>query len=171
MKRRTRLFATLAAVALLATATATALGYTGQVDSSITVAPSGTVTCEAPFSMTATVLDGAGAPVVGQSVAWSWVTSPSDSDVIAPTPTITNAKGVATTSVTLASVSGTREIRATAGGVSASAVLSPACGGLPSTSTLPGESSGGAPFAALFLAAVCALASALALRLRFATRS
>jgi hypothetical protein len=172
MKHRTRLFATLSAVALLATATATAFGYSGQVEGSITVASSGTVTCEAPFTMTATVLDAAGAPVAGQSVAWAFVTSPSALDVISPTPTITDSKGKATTSVTLASVSGTREIRATAGSVSASAVLGPACGGLPSTSTLPAESSGGTPIAALFLAAICALAGALALRHRVAaTRS
>jgi hypothetical protein len=182
MKHRTRLFATLAAVALLATASATAFGYSGQVEGSITV--SGTPTCE-PFVMTATVLDGAGAPVVGQSVAWAFVTSPSASDVIAPTPTITDSNGKATTSVTFAPVSGNREIRATAGSVSASAVLSPAkCGsveaaegtprpeGLPSTSTLPADSSGGTPIAALFLAAVGALAGALALRHRVAaTRS
>jgi len=180
MKRPTRLFATLAAVALLATATATAFGYTGQVEGSITL--SGTPTCE-PFTVTATVLDGAGAPVIGQSVAWAFVTSPSASDVISSTPTITDSKGKATTSVTFASVPGTREIRATAGSVSASAVLSPAtCGsveavegtpipeGLPSTSTLPAESSGGTPIAALFLAAICALAGALALRHQVATR-
>ena len=185
MKRRTRLFATLAAVALLATGTATAFGYSGQVEGSITVAPTGTVACEAPFTMTATVLDAAGAPVVGQSVAWAFV-PPSASDVISPTPTITDSKGKATTTVTLAPVPGPREIRATAGNVSASAVLSPAtCDdgsvesaqgtprpeGLPSTSTLPAESAGGTPIAALFLAAICALAGALALRHRVVTRS
>jgi hypothetical protein len=138
--------------------------------------------------MTATVLDATGAPVVGQSVAWAFVTSPSASDVISPTPTITDSSGKATTSVTFAPVSGNREIRATAGSISASVVLSPLspaeCGsvesaqgtpapeGLPSTSTLPAESSGGTPIAALFLAAVGALAGALALRHRVAaTRS
>ena len=171
MKHRTRLFATLAAVALLATATATAFGYTGQTEGSITV------TCEAPFTLTATVLDPAGAPVVGQSVAWAFV-PPSASDVISATPTITDSKGKATTTVTFGSASGSREIRATAGSVSASAVIAPAtCGGsvesaqgtpapegLPSTSTLPAESSGGTPIPALFLAAVGALVGALALR-------
>jgi len=171
MNHRTRLTAGLSALVLLLIAAATAVGYTGQVASSTTVATRGTVACEAPFTMTATILDGAGAPVVGQSVAWSFVTSPSASDVISPTPTITNAQGVATTSVTLGPVSGNREIRATAGDVSASAVLSPACGGLPSTSTLPAESSGGAPLAALFLAALFALGSGFALRHRVATRS
>ena len=122
MKLRTRLTAALAALVLLSIAATTAVGYTGQVEGSITV--SGTPTCE-PFTMTATVLDAAGAPVVGQSVAWAFVTSPSASDVISPTPTITDSKGKATTTVTFAPVSGTREIRATAGSVSASAVLSP----------------------------------------------
>jgi hypothetical protein len=144
---------------------------------------SGTPICE-PFTMTATVLDAAGAPVVGQSVAWAFV-PPSASDVIAPTPTITDSKGKATTTVTFAPVPGQREIRATAGNLSASAFVSPlspeACGsvesaqgtpppeGLPSTTTLPAESSGGTPIAALFLAAICALAGAMALRHRFAS--
>jgi hypothetical protein len=171
MNHRTRWTAGLSALVLLLIAAATAVGYTGQVASSITVATRGTVACEAPFTMTATILDGAGAPVAGQSVDWSFVTSPSASDVIDPTTSITDAQGVATTTVTLAPVSGTREIRATADGVSASAVLGPACGGLPSTSTLPAESSGGAPLAALFLAAICAFGGGLALRNRVATRS
>jgi hypothetical protein len=181
MKLRTRLTTVLAAFALLSVAATTAVAYTGQTEGSITV--SGTPICE-PFTMTATVLDAAGAPVVGQSVAWAFVSSPSASDVISPTPTITDSKGKATTTVTFAPVGGTREIRATAGSVSASAVLSPVtCGsvesaggtpppeGLPSTSTLPAESSGGAPIAALFLAALGALAGALVLRQRVATRS
>ncbi len=82
-------------------------------------------TCE-PFTLIATVVDAAGAPVVGQSVAWAFVTSPSASDVISPTPTITDLNGKATTTVTFGSASGTREIRATAGSVSASAVIDPA---------------------------------------------
>ena len=185
MKLRTQVTAALAALVLLSIATATVFGYTCQAEGSITV--SGTPTCE-PFTMTATVLDATGAPVVGQSVAWAFVTSPSASDKISPTPTITDSKGKATTTVTFAPVSGTREIRATAGSVSASAFIkavspetcgsvssaqgTPAPEGLPSTSTLPAESSGGTPIAALFLAAICALAGALALRHRVAaTRS
>ena len=171
MKRRTHLIAAFAAIAVLATATATAFGYTGQVAGSVTVATQGTVACVAPFTMTATILDAAGAPISGQSVAWSFVTSPSASDSIDRTPTTTNASGVATTTVTLANVSGTREIRATAGDISASAVLGPECGGLPNTSTLPAETTGGAPLAGLLLVALLgAVAGTLALRHRVASR-
>ena len=152
MKLRTQVTAALAALVFLSIATASVFGYTYQTEGSITV--SGTPTCE-PFTMTATVLDATGAPVVGQSVAWVFVTPQSASDKISPTPTITDEKGKATTTVTFAPVSGTREIRATAGSISASAFLkalspetcgsvSPAQGtpapeGLPSTSTLPAE--------------------------------
>ena len=54
-----------------------------------------------------------GAPVADQSVAWSFVTKQSASDTINKTPTVTNAQGIATTTVTLGAVSGQRQIRAT----------------------------------------------------------
>jgi Bacterial Ig-like domain (group 1) len=159
MKRRTGWIAGLAAVAVLLTASATAFGYTGQVGGSVTVAAHGTVTCEAPFTLTATFVDANGKPVSGQSVDWSFVTSPSASDTISPTPTITNSRGVATTTATLGPVSGTRRIRATAGTVSATAVLNPSCGGaggvLPNTSTLPTETpSQDPPLGAMLLGAL-----------------
>jgi hypothetical protein len=115
MKHGTRLTAGLSALLLLLIAATTAFGYTGEVAGSITVAVKGTITCEAPFTVTATIVDANGSPVSGQSVAWSFVTTQSASDKINKTPTTTNANGVATTTVTLASVTGAREIRATAG--------------------------------------------------------
>ena len=106
--------------------------------------------------MTATILDAAGKPVAGQSVDWALVTTLSSSDKVNKTPTITNSSGVATTTVTLACVEGSRPVRATAGAVSAQAVLGVTVGGLPNTSTLPV----GAPTGpgALLVATILALA-------------
>jgi Bacterial Ig-like domain (group 1) len=139
MKRRTGWIAGLAAAAVLLTASATAFGYTGQVEGSGVVAVRGTVTCGAGLALTATFVDANGKPVAGESVAWSFDASPSASDRISPTPTSTNSHGVATATLTLGPPSGSRQIRATAGTVSATAVVSPSCGGgvLPNTSTLP----------------------------------
>ena len=113
MRARTRWVAGLAAAIILLTATVTAFGYNGQVEAIVGVAAQGTITCGQPFTMTATILDADGAPVADASVAWSFVTTQSSSDTINKTPTVTNAKGVATTTVTLGAVSGERPIRAT----------------------------------------------------------
>jgi len=136
MKGRTRWIAGLSAVAVLLTTTVIAFGYTGQVAATVTVATPGTITCDVPFTVSATVVDATGAPVPDQSVAWAFTTTQSSSDRVSLTPTITNAKGVATTTVILGAVSGNRQIRATAGAVSGTAVLLQVCGGLPSTSTV-----------------------------------
>ncbi len=180
MRARTRLIAGLAAGVMLLTATVTAMGYSGQVDAIVGVAAQGTITCGEPFTMTATVLDANGAPVAGASVAWSFVTTQSSSDKIHKTPTITNSKGVATTTVTLGAVSGDRQIRATTtvgesgatSEVSATGVVSQACGGLPRTDTLaPAIPQGGSPLAAiLVLALAFAVGGSLTLR-RLAAKS
>ena len=152
----------LTAVAMLLTAVGSVAGYSGEVAATATVAVRGTVTCDAPFTLTATFIDAAGAPVAGLSVDWSFVSSPSSADKINKTPTITNNNGVATTTVSLAAVNGTRKIRATSGEVSASVVVTQACGGLPRTSTLPA----GAPPVSTVLLLVLAgmMGGALALR-------
>ena len=174
MKRRTGWIAGLAAVAVLLTASATAFGYHGQVVGSVTIAAHGTVSCGSAPTLSATFLDATGQPVSAQSVAWSFVTSPSASDAITHTPTITNSHGVATTTVVLAPVSGTRRIRATAGGVSASAVLSPSCASavLPNTSTLPTATSDRdlVPGALLLGALALAFVGALTMRRLAAAR-
>lgn len=148
MKRRTGWIAALAAAAAVLTASATAFGYTDVVGGAVTVAARGTIECGAPLTLTAAFVDGNGQPMSGLSVAWSFVASPSTSDKI-QTPTITNSQGMATATVTLGRVSGTRSIRATAGTISATAVLNPSCGGsggvLPNTSTLPTETPGRDP--------------------------
>jgi hypothetical protein len=171
MQHRTRWLAGFSAVLLTLMVAATASAYNGQVKGSVSVGARGTITCAAPFTLTATIVDANGTLVSGQSVAWSFVTAPSASDRINDTPTITNSHGVATTTVTLALVSGTRRIRATAGDVSASVVLSPSCGGvLPNTSTLPTETAPGgpAPLLAMLLALAFATGGGLMLR-RLAT--
>ncbi len=151
MKGRTHRIAALAAIAALLVATSTAFGYQSQVEGTANVSARGTVTCAAPFTLIATFVDASGKPLGGQSVAWSFKASPSNADRINQTPSVTNSKGVATTTVTLGLVSGTRKIGATSGSVSAAAVLNPSCGGtggvLPNTSTLPGETPGSTPFA------------------------
>ena len=156
MKRRTWWVAGLAAVAVVLMTSVTAFGYQSQVKGSVTV--TGKVTCTAPFTLTATFVDANGAPVAGQSVDWSFVAGAA-SDKINKTPTTTDAKGVATTTVRLGPVSIERTVQATAGTITATAVLNASCGPtggvLPNTSTLPGDApSQDAPLAALAAAAL-----------------
>ena len=102
------------------------------------------------------------------------MTKQSASDTINKTPTVTNAQGIATTTVTLGAVSGQRQIRATvnaaegstSGDVSASGVVTQVCGGLPRTSTLPAdEPAGGVPVGVGLLLVLAGLVGgALALR-------
>jgi hypothetical protein len=138
MQRSIRRHAGFAAVLLAMLMASSAYGYTGQVIGDVTIAVVGATNCATPTTLSATVTDALGTPLAGESVAWSFVTSPSSSDAINATPTTTNSSGVATTTVTLAPVDGNRTVRATAGEFSASVVLSPVCqGGLPNTSTAP----------------------------------
>ena len=140
MKHRSQWLAGLAAVALALITSATAFGYAGEVAGAVTVAgPGGTLTCGVNITVTATVVDAAGKLIAGQPVAWAFTSTPSTADKINTTPTTTNASGVATTTVVLACVAGSRTIRATADAISAVAVLSVTAAGLPNTSTLPGE--------------------------------
>jgi hypothetical protein len=170
MQHRTRWIAGFAAVLLTLTMAATAFAYNDTTKGSITVTAHGS--CGTPVTLTATVLDANGALVSGQSVEWALVSSPSGSEKINKTPTVTHSDGVATTTFTLAPVSGDRGIRATAGDVSGSVVLGSAyssCVGgvqgaqgaqgavLPNTSTLPADTTGGST-APLLLAIFVALA-------------
>jgi hypothetical protein len=172
MQHRTRWLAGFSAVLLTLMLGATASAYTGQVKGSVTIAAHD-VTCDAPFSLTATLVDATGAPISGQSVDWSFVSAPSALDRINHTPTITNSHGVATTTMTLAPVSGTRRVRATVGDVSASAVFGASCGDvLPSTSTLPADTIPGqtAPLLAMLFALAVAAGGGLTLRRLASTR-
>lgn len=135
MRARAQGLAGLAAIAALLLSAAIASGYTGQVAATANVAVRGEVTCAAPFTVTATILDVDGAPVDELAVAWAFVTTQSADDTVGTTPTMTDATGVATTTVSLGAANGERTIRATAGDVSASVVVTGVCGGLPRTST------------------------------------
>jgi hypothetical protein len=165
MKRRTRWIAGLSAVLLTLLMAATAFGYQTTTKGSISIR------CVGHLTLSATLLDANGAPVSGQSVAWSFVNAPSTADTINETPTTTNSNGVTSTTVTLGPASGNRQIRATAGDVSAEAVLRLPCSGeLPSTSTLPAETArgGASPVLAMLLALAFATGGGLTLR-RLAT--
>jgi len=172
MKRRTGWIAGLAAVAVLLATTVTAFGYQGQVAGVGSVA-SEPVVCATPFAVTATFVDKDGAPLTGESVTWSFVSAPSASDTISPTPTVTNALGVASTTLTLGPRSGAREVRATVGTVSATAVFDGPCGAvLPNTSTLPTEAppEQATPLLVMLFALVFAVGGGLTLRRLASTR-
>jgi hypothetical protein len=171
MKRRIRVLAGLWAVLLSLGLAASAFGYTGQVPGSITIAVQGSSACGDPLTVNATLLDTAGKPVTDQSVAWKLTETLSSSDKVNKTPTITNSNGVATTTVTLGCVNGSRPLRATAGELSAQVVLTVSTGGLPNTSTVPAEASGTPATLAFALLAgvVLALGGAWTLRRAVAT--
>ena len=163
MKARIRWIAGLSAVALVLVTAASAFGYTGQVTGSLSISVE--AGCGEGGSATATLLDADGAPIAGQSVAWSFASTPATSDTIDKSPTITNASGVATTTLTVAAVSGARTIRATSGDVSATAVFTPPCGGvLPNTSTLPAKAPANPVAPVLLVILAFAAGSGLTLR-------
>ena len=132
MKRLDGVLALLSGLVLvLAGATAVA-AYQGQTPYTITVRGG----CDVS-TVTATVVDMDGKPVLGQVVKWTLDGAIKGTDTIGAEST-TNASGVATTSVTLAPVGGERTVVATAGSVSGSAVVDTLCGEfLPITSTAP----------------------------------
>jgi hypothetical protein len=117
--------------------------------------------------LTATVLDADGKPIARQSVNWTLVLTLSSNDKVNKTPTTTNSKGVAGTTVTLACVNGSRDVRATAGGVSGQAVLNVAIHSLPNTSTLLED---GRVFPDILPASLLIVAGVLTLRRFTSTR-
>jgi len=168
MQHRTRWLAGFSAILLTLMISATAFAYGDTTKGSITIR------CVAHLTLSAKVLDANGAPVSGQSVAWSIVDAPSTLDRINHTPTTTNPNGVTTTTVTVGPVGGHRQIRATAGDVSATAVLTLPCSGeLPSTSTLPADTALGqtTPLLAMLFAMAFATGGGLTLRRLASTRS
>lgn len=137
MTNRRRWLTGFAALTLAVLAAGTALGYAGEVAASVSVSrPSGTLKCNTNIKVTATILDAAGKPIAGQPVSWAWVPRVARGDVIKSTPTTTNANGVATTTVVIACVPGSRVLRATADAAKGQAILNMTAGGLPRTSTL-----------------------------------
>lgn len=129
-----------AALLLLSVAASAAFAYLGQVPNQITVAgPAGTLVCNTALTLEATVLDAGGNPVDNQAVVWSFGAGQVTGDQIVTSSTITNASGVATTTVKLACVVGNRTIVATDAPASGQIVLGITATGLPPTSTDPGS--------------------------------
>lgn len=155
----------LAAALLSALVASAVFAYAGQVTGQVSVAaPSSSLTCNTPVPVAATVLDVNGKPFSDTAVTWSFKSGTEQSgDKISPTTSTTNASGVATTSVTLACVTGQRTVQATSGTYVGGAVLGITAVGLPSTSTLPTPS--GEPMW-MFLVAAAAVVAGLALMTR-----
>ncbi len=171
MKMLARLGGAVLAGALLSAIAATAvLGYAGQVAGQVSVAaPSGTIACNTPVTVSATILDVNGKPFDNTTVTWSFKSGAQAGDKISPTTSTTNAAGVATTTVTLACVVGSRSVDATAGAIVGGAVLGITSAGLPNTSTLPAPA--GTPAWELAVAALAVLAGlALVTRQAFVRR-
>jgi hypothetical protein len=140
MKMVARLGSAVMAGAFLSAIAATAVfGYAGQVAGQVSVAgPSGTIACNTPVTVSATVLDVNGKPFDNTQVTWSFKSGTAQSgDKINPTTSMTNASGVATTTVTLACVAGSRTVNAASGSFVGGAVLGITSAGLPNTSTDP----------------------------------
>ncbi len=129
--------AVVAGALLTALAAPAVLGYAGQVTGQVSVSgPSGTIVCNTPVTVSATVLDVNGKPFDNTPVTWSFASGTAKpGDKISPTTSTTNASGVATTTVTLACVAGSRTVNATSGTFVGGAVLGITSAGLPNTST------------------------------------
>lgn len=156
MKNRSRWLALIAGISLaLAMSISQVAAVSGNPATSLAVnGPSGTVNCGAPTTVRVTVLNAAGKPIAGQPVDWT-ITAASSKDTINGTPTMTDASGVATTTVTLDCVVGQRTVRATADGVSGESVLAVTSASLPvTTATVDGSPISNLPIApiAAFLA-------------------
>src|SRR5437773_10362065 len=86
--------------------------------------PQGQVTCGQGYDFAATVFDANGLKVTGATVQWSEVGAPAGAtDTIAPTSSVTDATGVAHTTVTFGGPDGARTIRASALGSSGQVVV------------------------------------------------
>jgi hypothetical protein len=113
-----------AALLLLSFAAPAAFAYQGQVASQVTVTgPAGTIACNAPLIMTATVLDASGNPVAGQKVVWSLGTGQQAGDQVGTVSSTTNAAGQATTTITLTCTPADRTVVATANSATSQIVL------------------------------------------------
>lgn len=171
MKHRSRWLGGVGAAALLLVSATAVLGYAGQVAGTVTIT-TGPVTCTAPVVITATVLEtGTNSPIEGQPVNFGFQTSVTG-DTISASSAVTNALGVATTTVSLACVQGNRTIFGVADDARGSGVLGLTFTPAPSASAapaagLPNTSTDGMEIPALF-AAVLAFASGGLLLRRYA---
>ncbi len=144
LKHRSRWLGGIAAVAFALMGVATAAGYAGSVPGSVEITV-GSVNCNQPVVVTATVLDTAGQAIPGQMVEWTLTSTPSSADAISPSSSTTDASGVATTSLTLSCIPGNRQLRATADQVSGTAVIALPQGGTLGSTGGPGQGGNGLP--------------------------
>ena len=125
-----------ASLLLLSVAASAAFAYEGQIPQQVTVAgPAGVLACNTALTVKATVLDANGNPVDNQAVVWTFGAGQVTGDQIVTASTMTDAAGVATTTVKLACTVGNRTIVATDGPASGQVVLGITAAGLPPTST------------------------------------
>jgi Bacterial Ig-like domain (group 1) len=148
---RSRWVALIAGMAIALTVSGTVLAYSYQTVVTLTISvPGGSQKCGHAITVHATALDIEGKPIEGQPISWAFTSTPSSKDKVNSTPTNTNASGVATTTVTLGCVVGSRTLTATGDLIRASGVLSVTSGGLPGTSTaLVSDTSGQLPIGPL----------------------
>jgi hypothetical protein len=159
--------AALAGALLAILVISTGFGYAGQVGGAVTVTvPTGSIPCNTPTVVTATVLDNDGKPVAGMDVAWAFKKGTEQAgDKIDPLTSTTDAQGVARTTVTLACIAGDRGVTASPGDAVGGAVLGVTSPGLPNTSTLPPDKAP-VPASLPAIASVLALFGGLLLALR-----
>lgn len=130
----------LGGVLLALVATATVLGYAGQVAATVQVSsPSGPQACNTPITVTALIKDINGSPISGQPVAWSFISGNVTGDTILTTPTTTNASGIATTHVQLACSPHTLVLGAVADESSGTTTIVASGKSLPRTDTVSGS--------------------------------
>jgi Big-like domain-containing protein len=184
---RHRILALVAGLALALALGGAASAYNGTAAETVTVTgPGPTVVCAQAMTFSATVLDDEDQPVSGASVDWSVTANPAhaEPDVINANPTVTNASGVATTTITFSCNPGRRTVTATvgeeasgelsltvlpaAGGGVGGAVGGPGPIGLPNTSTAASDNSSGLPAIGPALAFVALLVGAGLIVRRFA---
>lgn len=146
--------------------TAMVMAYAGEVAAQVVAnGPGGVLRCHRDLPLTATVVDKNGKAIEGQPVSWSITATPSSDDVLGNGTTITNANGVATTTINMDCVVGDRSVRATADDAFDDIALTLSEAGLPGTFTAPSNTT---PAWALAAAALAVLVGAglLARRIR-----
>jgi hypothetical protein len=106
-------------------ATGTVAAYWAQTPATVTIfGPNGNIKCGQSVTFRAVVRDGEGDRIAnGGPVIWSFDSSPSGGDQIAPTQSDTDSHGRAETNVTFDCVPGDRVLRATADTASGTIVL------------------------------------------------
>jgi hypothetical protein len=148
---------------------ATAVAYSGQVAATIEASgPTGPQACGTPLTISATIVDINDDLISGQPVAWTFGSGKVSGDKIDDGSTVTNANGVAKTTIQLGCVAHSVKIIVTADDVQGSGVVRSSGEGLPRTDTA--LTSGGettSPLAMLLAAVAVLLGSGIILR-RFA---